>query len=175
MFAPPCGTSSNALFLTGRLRSTTEPWGKTPDLIEAQRAKVKAASKIVRAVLKTVKLFHEHGVPWIVENPDTSLMWHFPFFRDIVKDPAVTVGTVGSVQIPTRVAEENSFICGNIAADDLGRPHNGGAKHFQLQGQSPSGVLWTTIAAAYPAGMASALAHALTAADVGCRSNLVKS
>ena len=91
MFAPPCGTFSNALFWTGRLRSRTEPWGKSRDLTEAQRAKVKAAKKIVRAVLGLVNFVHERGVPWIVENPDTSLMWHLPFFREIVKDPAVIV------------------------------------------------------------------------------------
>ena len=68
MFAPPCGTFSNAFLLTGTIRSTTEPLGKTRDLTEAQRAKVKAANKIVRAVLRIVKLFHEHWVPWIVEQ-----------------------------------------------------------------------------------------------------------
>ena len=74
MFAPPCGTFSNALFWTGRLRSRTEPWGKSRDLTEAQRAKVKAANKIVRAVLGLVKLVHEHGVRWIVENGLLSRM-----------------------------------------------------------------------------------------------------
>ena len=164
----------------------TEPWGKSRDLTEAQRAKVKAANKIVRAVLRTLKLFHGHGVPWIVENPDTLSCGTNPFFRDTVRDPAVIVVQSDQCRFRRAWRKITRFICGNIAADDLGRlskmcqgscgccPHNGGAKHFQLQGQSPSGVLCTTIAAAYPAGMASALAHALTAADFDQRRKDVK-
>ena len=50
MFAPPCGTFSNALFWTGRLRSQEEPWDKSRGLNDKQRAKVQDANKITRAV-----------------------------------------------------------------------------------------------------------------------------
>ena len=90
MFAPPCGTFSNALFWTGRLRSTTEPWGKSRDLTEAQRAKVKAANKIVRAVLRTVNLSRTRSA--LDRREPRYVAFVAPtFFRDIVKDAAVIV------------------------------------------------------------------------------------
>ena len=47
-------------------------------------------------------------------------------------------------------------------------------RHFQLQGASPSGHLWTTLAAAYPTRMARTVAHAVTARDLGRRVNSLK-
>ena len=177
--APLCGTFSNALFWSGRLRSRWEPWGLSHGLTPAQREKVKAANRVVRAVIGIVKALHAAGLPWVVENPDTSLLWWLPFFLKIVDDPKVQVIKADHCRFRRPWKKRTRFICGNIAGDDLGRlsklcagsggrcPHNSSGRHFQLQGQSPSGVLWTTLAAAYPTGMANAIAHALTAADLG--------
>ena len=183
MFAPPCGTFSNALFWTGRLRSQEEPWGKSRGLNDRQREKVVDANRITRAVLRLIKAMHAAGLPWVIENPDSSLIWHLPYLRDIVLDKKVLVVKSDQCRYGRSWRKRTRFVCGNIDADDLGRlaktcagtrgvcPHNGGAKHFQLQGASPSGVLWTTIAAAYPPRMAAAIAHALTAADFGREMN----
>ena len=175
MFAPPCGSFSNALFWTGRLRSQEEPWGKSRGLNERQTAKVLEANRITRAVIRLVRAMDRAGLPWIVENPDSSLIWHLPFFRDIVNKSHVEVVRADHCRFGRSWRKRTRFVCGNIAREDLGRldkqcagtrgvcPHNSDHKHFQLQGASPSGVLWTTIAAAYPPKMAAALAHALTA------------
>ena len=73
--APPCGTFSTSLFWTGLLRSAAEPWGLSSGLTDAQRKKVDAANLVVRAVLWLIGIFHRLRLPWICENPKSSLLW----------------------------------------------------------------------------------------------------
>ena len=180
MLAPPCGSFSNALFWTGRLQSSREPWGLSKGLNAKQRAKVLAANKIVRAIIGCVKALHKAGLPWIVEKPETSVIWFLPFFANIVDSPSVRVVQADHCRFAKQWKKRTRFICGNIDDDDdLGRlsktccgtrgncRHTDSGRYFQFQGASPLGQLWTTLAAAYPTQTASAIAHALTARDLG--------
>ena len=126
-----------------------------------------------------VKALHGADLPWIVESPETSLLWFVPYFAMIVEDPIVRVVKADQCRFGKAWKKRTRFIFGNIDDDDLPRPsktgcgtrgdcpHTDSGRHFQLQVASPSGQLWTRLAAAYPTRMASDIAHALTAQDLG--------
>ena len=172
--APPCGTFSSSLFWTGRLRSASEPWGLTCGLTDSQREKVDLANLIVRSVLWLIGLFHRLRLPWICENPKSSLLWLLPQFQRLARDRRVRLVTADHCRFGRPWRKRTLFMCGNIDSDDLSRlaatcegtrgycPHRDGP-HFILQGAAKGGRAYTAIAAEYPPAMAAAIAHALTA------------
>ena len=115
----------------------------------------------------------------VCENPDTSLLWFISYFLKIVHDPKVKVVKATHCRFNRPWKKRTRFLVGNVDDDDLKRlsklcggtrrycPHTESGRHFLLQGASPNGQLWTSLAAAYPPAMANAIAHALTARDLG--------
>ena len=172
--APPCGTFSSSLFWTGRLRSASEPWGLSRGLTDAQLKKVALSNIVVRSVLWLIGIFHRLRLPWICENPFSSLLWLLPQFKRLARDKHVKLVTADQCRFGRPWRKRTLFMCGNIDSDDLGRlaktcdgtrgycPHRDGP-HFVLQGAAPGGRAYTAIAAEYPPAMAKAIAHALTA------------
>ena len=97
MLAPPCGTSSRARNIPIRnakgkhkrgpppLRSKAYPEG-LPGLVGVNRTRVRLANKLYSFCRKLMDLCHSLGVLFIVENPQSSLMWSTKWFRDLPSD-----------------------------------------------------------------------------------------
>ena len=96
--APPCGTASSArgrpipehLKVQGApepraLRSMEFPMG-IPGLSPAEDARVQSANKIYNIVVKLIYLSVELQIAISIENPPTSLFWHFPGMQQASHD-----------------------------------------------------------------------------------------
>ena len=80
--APPCGTYSCACKPAKRSRQHLQglPW-----LTAANQAKVDHANAVTAAFIKLLRIAAQQSVPWIVENPQSSMLWHLPGLRQIVR------------------------------------------------------------------------------------------
>ena len=94
MLAPPCGTSSRARNIPIRtakgrrkggpppLRSLAYPEG-LPDLVGVNRTRVRLANKLYKFCRDLMDLCHGLDVLFIVENPQSSLMWSTKWFQNL--------------------------------------------------------------------------------------------
>ena len=79
MLAPPCSSFSIARNRTLPIRSTSEPWGKQGILMsDNDTQKILEGNKLARFCLCLMKAAFKHNVPWILEHPTTSDLWHAP-------------------------------------------------------------------------------------------------
>eukprot|EP00435_Cladocopium_sp_Y103_P059286 s1864_g21.t1 len=94
---PPCGTASKARNIPVKrklqrrgapnpqpLRSPKYPLG-FPWLRGINKERVKAANRLYEWAAKVIKLCDAHNIPFTVENPENSLLWLTPYFRDLVR------------------------------------------------------------------------------------------
>lgn len=100
-------------------------------------------------------------------------------FSEVVHDPNVKVVRADHCRFSRTWKKRTRFLVGNIDDDDLKRLsnmccgtqgyclHTESGRRFLLQGSSPNGKLWTSLAAVCPPAMAGAIAHAVTAKDFG--------
>ena len=80
--APPCGTYSIACRPAKRSRQYV--FG-LPVLTEANRRKTEHANKVTAALCEILETARRFDVPWIIENPQTSLIWRVPRLMRIAK------------------------------------------------------------------------------------------
>ena len=84
MLAIPCTTFSRARRspkpgMPGPLRSSEEPWGLTT-LTGRDQEKLDLGNAITRCTLRIVVALERYKIPYIVENPQTSILWWLPEF-----------------------------------------------------------------------------------------------
>ena len=95
-FATPCNTFSKA---RGKplpngdpgplpLRSVEHPGG-LPDLSKPQRWQVDNANVLARWTAASAKQIHEDGWYFSIENPQNSILWALPEFRELAALPGV--------------------------------------------------------------------------------------
>eukprot|EP00959_Pyramimonas_sp_CCMP1952_P048541 1013409-Pyramimonas_sp.AAC.1 len=170
MLAPPCSSWSAARDRTCPIRSRKFIRG-IPGLDARDLAKVALGNATLDAALDLARSAQSAGVPWVLENPHTSKMWHDHKLKVFVaRSRAVSIVTDYCLWgKPWR--KRTCFLVGNVPAEDLTKlsricPGRGicsrtGRPHQHLEGAGPGGVRWTVIAMPYPARLAHTLASVL--------------
>ena len=80
IFAPPCTTYSTAR--RPMIRSRTRAEGLS-NLASREVGQLRLGTLLLRATASLIKYASECGAPWVVENPQSSLMWHAPEFSEV--------------------------------------------------------------------------------------------
>jgi len=91
-FGFPCGTFSSARRNDGGpppLRGTNHKdiWG-LPHLVGKERARVDSANKLLMRMNELMKHCESSLVPFYLENPQMSKLWHHPLIRKWIHNPA---------------------------------------------------------------------------------------
>ena len=170
MLATPCTTLSRAR--RKRLRSLEQPWG-VDGLNESELKQLKDGNACLRFSLRVIRLCLKKGVPFILENPLTSMIWGFAEMQRIASNSATHFREADFCQFGTRWKKPTRFLCGHLHEEDtsgLQRRCSGprgfcsrtGARHFILEGPGPGGVPRTRTAQPYPPRLCSALSWALS-------------
>ena len=173
MLAPPCTTFSIARNRTKVIRSRDYPWGLPGScLTEVERQKVEEGNRCFEAAFQIIYHLNKHHIPWLLENPQSSMCWHLPPIRDLIDKHGCCLITLDFCQFGTRWKKPTSILAGQLDMQDLGRLQlrcrgaDGTCsrtlkKHWQLTG-TYKGVNLTKLAQPYPTTLCKQLAWALT-------------
>ena len=155
----PCNTWSRARKNDGQgpppLRSDSNVYGLS-GLGHADAAKVIEANLLLRHVARLLSLCCVLGIPWILENPDTSRVFLTEEIRCLVEQGAVFTVT-DMCQFGTPWKKRTKFLCFKVALGELplcsgerGRCNLSKRPHIILSGRHPCGAHRTAIATPYP-------------------------
>ena len=111
------------------------------------------------------------GIPFIIENPQTSMLWSLPPFRRLLLDPRVATVDTHFCQFGKPWRKATKLMTGHCEPElvsSLSRKRSGkkvcsrtGAPHIQLSGTAPDGRFWTLVAQPYPTQLCEVMARAL--------------
>ena len=158
-FAPPCSTWSRAR--QPPLRARGEHIYGLPHLTRAQRRRAEEGNRLARAAVRLIRACIEAKVGFSIENPHTSMMWDMPEMMDIQNASdsfslSLVYCAYGAKWLkPTRLLTNVKELV------SLATSCKGDHEHQTLRGSSPEGVLWTRLAAAYPADLCVAYGEAI--------------
>ena len=137
------------------------------NLTPKQQEKLSIGSATFQFSLKIISACLKYGVPVMIENPASSLMWSSPRFARLLDIRSCTKVIFEQCQFGTPW-RKSTKVCGWGTGElfELNRRcHATGGKcsrtnkpHIVLSGTAPGGKNWTAIAAAYPDLMAAAVA-----------------
>ena len=160
-------------FLTGSSASsavTTAPWG-IPHLHALARTQVDMANILVTNTITILRLAQQLHIPWVVENPLSSLLWHTSvvagaFDKWNVEFVKLHMCAFGSrwrkaTSLATSRLINPQALAGRCVRLPDGKCSHSGSHHIQLSGRDPFGVLWTRRAQSYPKPFCRAAAGAL--------------
>ena len=176
MLATPCTSFSVARDRTRVIRTAVQPWGV--DMTGASENDVKSlisGNATCWATIKILRALNAQRIPWIMENPHSSRIWHIPELRREFARAKAHFVTTDFCQWGTAWRKRTLLVCGNIDACDvagLNRMCSGNKgicsrsqrKHHMLTGSNEKGIPWTRVAQPYPAGLARQLASSLLSA-----------
>ena len=176
--AVPCTSFSVARMRTCITRSAREPWGLRDKSKFSARdhESVKLGNRTLRAALKLIRLFNRYGVPWVLENPYSSMLWKIPAIRQLASKPSSFNLTVDFCSYGTPWRKRTCFLFGNLRREHAahmqdhicqgrGQCSFTGKKHIELTGPRPvRRVPWARVAEPYPRKLCTALAHVFLAA-----------
>ena len=161
--APPC--SSYSIARRPALRSTEYPLG-LPTLNERDQLRVDAANWVTKCATLLLSLASRLGIPWVMENPQSSLIWKVPAVQQLSRRAHCEDTLLHQCQFGTP-HKKNTILksAGMVAMWKLERrccPVLGlcsfsDQPHVHLSGKVHN-VCRTAHAAAYPKGMAEQLA-----------------
>ena len=175
MIAAPCTSFSVARDRTCIIRTKREPWG----LADQSRfsandlAALQNGNRITKAVIKILNALTQAQVPWILENPRSSRMWHLPELLRLSQSRHAVFATGDFCQYGTKWRKRTGFLCMHCNAATvsrlLGKRCTGssglcsrtGCRHMLLQGSGAGGKPLTLIAQPYPPRLAAALSSSL--------------
>jgi hypothetical protein len=156
--------------MPGPLRSSESPWG-LDGLLEKDLSRVRTANVIMKNTITVVRAPIKARVPFIVENPQSSIMWWLPEIKAMLQHKDVVTVDTHFCQWGTRWKKATKFMCFFLgdAAHVLGRRCHArgcicsrtGRPHVLLTGSSSSGAFWSQIAQPYPPALANNLAAVL--------------
>ena len=169
----PCTTFSLARHPA--LRSASHPWGK-PDLDPQSQVKVQQGNALARVSAMIMRVCISKGIPFTIENPQSSRIWLLEPFQKILAHPQVQSHTLHFCQYGTPWKKATTIAAfkfprlSQAMRSCLG--HGGlcsrtGKKHFQLSGKDSSGMWLTARGAAYPPQFCSAYSDALIETVLG--------
>ena len=148
------------------------PWG-VDELNESELKQLQQGNACLRFTIRVIKLCLKKGVPFILENPLTSMIWDFEDLPRFVVHPATAVRFADFCRFGTCWKKPIRFLCGNFGSGDTlsldlrcsgprGFCSRTGARHFILEGPGPGGVPRTRTAQPYPPRLCKALAWSLS-------------
>lgn len=172
----PCTTFSRARrddgLGPGPLRTDQYIWG-LPDLCSSDRRKLQTGNALFLFTLRIVELCEQYHIPYVIENPFSSMAWDVPRMRRFIakyncafceldfcmygeywKKPTRLLYNFLDMSVLSRRCNSTTHICSRTS-----KPHT------PLKGRHHSGKFWTLVAQPYPwdlaHGVASVLAKAL--------------
>ena len=177
MLAPVCSSWSQARHRTNVIRSYESPWGlpfalrKKPFSENDQKA-LDIGNKTMSSAFRLAKAVHRCGVPWILENPFTSICWQTEEAKALANMANVSWVVVDFCHFGTDWRKRTGLLIGNCDSVDIeslrkcrcqgvGVCSYTGKKHIQLTGSDPTGIPWTKRAEPYPTRLASRMGHML--------------
>ena len=153
MVAAPCTSFTVARARTCIIRTKAQPWGLADrSLFSANDlASLENGNKIMKAVVKILNALTQALVPWILENPRSSRMWHLPEVDRLMRSKHAAFATGYFCQYGTRWRKRTGYLCmhcnPSTAESLLGRRCSGskgmcsrsGERHMLLQGSGAGG------------------------------------
>jgi len=127
----------------------------------------------MRAALTLIEILEELALPWIFEHPHASYCFKNEEWLRILRRPHVHERVLDQCRYGAKWRKRTRMICGNCdeytserlslrCTGKRGFCSHNGRKHLRLEGVSPQGVAWTSIAQAYPPRLCHAVAAVLT-------------
>ena len=164
--APPCTTYSIAQ--RPALRSADHLEGK-PGLDERGQQRVSTADRLTKWLADILSIASSLKIPWMIENPQTSLLWSMPWIRSLAKADTVQTVVLDQCSYGVPWKKPTRLLASRLTAlEKLGRrcrPYGVPRRcshtdrpHVILSGQS-QGKCKTSHAAAFPEEMCSELAN----------------
>ena len=178
MIATPCTSWSVARNRTNVIRNRFEPWGiRLPlkPLSERDKASLDMGNRTMKATLLLIRCFEKEGIPWCLENPASSNMWHVPQLRALLKRPHIQLVEIDQCSFGQPWRKRTKLLFSRCDVQDVeamaSKHHCGGRRvcdfsnkeHIQLTGSGPDGKPLTRQAQTFPSGMCRTLARLLLA------------
>ena len=127
----------------------------------------------VRRLLPLLRTLQKYKIPFIVENPATSNVWHVPGIRALLQSAQAEFVVVDQCFWGTPWRKRTGLLCSDCDSSDtyalsLCRCHGRrvcdftGKPHVQLTGSDPSGRPMTARAQTFPKKFSTRLANLLT-------------
>ena len=130
-------------------------------------------NRIMKAVINILNALTQACVPWILEKPRSSRMWHLPEVVRLMRSKHAAFAVGDFCQYGTRWRKRTGYLCMHVSEARvqklLGKRCSGsngncsrtGCKHMLLQGSGAGGKPLTLIAQPYPPRLASALSSTI--------------
>eukprot|EP00438_Fugacium_kawagutii_P017033 Skav221328 [mRNA] locus=scaffold1437:51466:51993:- [translate_table: standard] len=174
----PCTTFSRARrhdgLGPGPLRDASHIWG-LPDLSRGDYKKLQTGNALFLFTLRILRICDELHIPFIVENPESSMAWDVPVMREFISTTSshecnLDFCMYGELwRKPTKLVYK--FIDISMLARKCTSTNNKCCRthrpHIALKGVSPCGKFWTLLAQPYPEQLTAAFARALAIALSG--------
>ena len=151
------------------LRDAAEPMGKS-HLNDSELARLKVGNATFHFSCRIIARCRALGIPVLLENPQTSLLWTAPRFLSLTSHNDARRSDCHMCQYGTRWRKATRVqgwnVCSLEALSCKCRGKNGICSrsklpHIELSGTAPGGRKWTSLAAAYPPAFAAAAAAVL--------------
>ena len=159
----------------GPIRNASHIWG-IPNLSSRDRAKIQLGNACAKFSCRIITLCNSLGVPALLENPRTSMLWKVPPLQRLLRAPTCVMNSTDFCQHGTRWRKRTGVAGWHVGTIPIlnrrcsgrkGMCSRSGLHHIVLKGtDKASGLLWTVLAEPYPPSFAAAAASALiTASD----------
>ncbi len=183
MIAITCTSWSVARNRTNVRRTAAQPWGVIDPIkpfSERDLASLAAGNLQLRRLLPLLKDLQLMQVPWILENPATSNIWHVPALKRISRERGAEVILVDQCAFGAPWRKRTRLLCCNCDGQDVlalssfrchgrGVCDHSGRPHVQLTGSDANGRPLTQRAQTFPTRFASKLCNVLVSRELGCQ------
>ena len=152
------------------LRDKQNIWGFA-EVPEHRRDTLVLGNRTLRFSCSIIRICIRNRIPCILENPDSSLMFHSPPMIALRRSPAATEARLCMCKFGTPWRKATRLVGWHVNLNSFSNSMCHGRKgvcefsnrhHIVLQGRDPnSGRTWTSLAGAYPARFARAAALSL--------------
>ena len=129
-----------------------------------QTAKLKEGTALADVCIRMIKACMAAGIGFSCENPESSMMWHYPPMREIMMMKDIIVVDLVYCAFGMPWMKPTRLITNIPSLAALRRTCTRDHEHQPLRGASPSGVLWTRLACAYPPLFCEAYSTAMSSA-----------
>ena len=173
VLAPVCTSFSTARNRTSVIRTKECSWGVTRQLSDRETTTLAEGNKIALGLLVVLRILAKYRVPFVVENPRSSLLWQLPELRRLFQQFGCHERVCDLCGFGARWRKRTLFVCHRLDESEtrgLVRACTGkhscsfsGQEHIRLSGNAPSGVAWTRVAQTYPQRLSTCLAKCILA------------
>jgi len=144
-------------------------------LSEKDQLKLHYGNKLFFWTMAMVRECLKAEVPFVIENPRTSMLWYAPKMLQLLRDPRCCRTNLDFCQFHVPWKKATSLLSFNIPDLDplqkqcasRGICSWSGLPHVVLSGTDPQGVFWTSRASPYPDKFAMTAARVIYATIIG--------